>query len=338
MNYDIRYASLLACALSVMACAAEAGGDGSQDPPVVQTTPDAVACGIGSSIALRSHANGHYVTAVLDSRNTPLLARAVQMLGWEEYTIVDAGGGWIALRSNANGLYVSADLNAGGALEAGWATTVQGWERFQFVSNGDGWYGIKSYATGLYASANLDASAVPLQSAWATKLQQWEEFQCVPFTTSSGGGGSQNTPGQINENQVRYDHYAGGGSVDQWIQAAAAAVGVPYNDAWRKGYETLTLRESSYAPNAVNTSDGNAVGPTVADGHPQNCSRGIAQCIPPTFAAFHVAGTSLEIYDPVANIAASMKYVMSNYGVSRDGSNLAARVQQADPNRPPMGY
>jgi len=40
----------------------------------------------------------------------------------------------------------------------------------------------------------------------------------------------------------------------------------------------------------------------------------------------------------VANIAASMKYVMDRYGVSPDGSNLAANVQQADPNRPPQGY
>lgn len=337
MNHELRYASLLASALSVTACAAGASDGGHGDPPVVQTT-DAGSCGIGSSIALRSHANGKYVTAVLDSGNTPLLARADQMLGWEQYTIVDAGGGWVALQSNANGLYVSADLNAGGALEAGWATTIQGWEKFQFVSNGDGWYGIHSYATGLYASANLDQGQTPLQAAWATTIQLWEEFQCVPFTPSAGGGGSQNTPGAISENQVQYDRYGNGGSIDQWIQAASAAVGVPYTDAWRKGYETLTTRESSWDPNAINTSDGNAFGPTVADGHPQNCSRGIAQCIPPTFAAYHVAGTSLEIYDPVANIAASMSYVLSVYGVSRDGSDLAARVQQADPNRPPMGY
>jgi len=34
---------------------------------------------------------------------------------------------------------------------------------------------------------------------------------------------------------------------------------------------------------------GNATGPTVGDGNPQNCSRGVAQCIPQTFAAYHVA-------------------------------------------------
>jgi hypothetical protein len=40
----------------------------------------------------------------------------------------------------------------------------------------------------------------------------------------------------------------------------------------------------------------------------------------------------------VANIAASMNYVMGRYGVSPDGSNLAARVAQANPNAAPRGY
>jgi SLT domain-containing protein len=40
----------------------------------------------------------------------------------------------------------------------------------------------------------------------------------------------------------------------------------------------------------------------------------------------------------VANIAASMRYVMNRYGVSSDGSNLVSLVQQADPSRPPRGY
>ena len=109
-------------------------------------------------------------------------------------------------------------------------------------------------------------------------------------------------------------------------------------DRWTRGYLTLTSRESSFNPNAVNTYDTNATGPTAADGNPQNCSRGLAQCIPTTFAANHQPGTSNNIYDPVANIAASMNYAMSEYGVSRDGSDLAAKIQQADPSRGPGGY
>jgi len=64
----------------------------------------------------------------------------------------------------------------------------------------------------------------------------------------------------------------------------------------------------------------------------------VAQCIPSTFAAYHVGGTSLDVYDPVANIAAASQYILSRYQVSLDGSDFSAKVQQADPNRPPQGY
>ena len=76
----------------------------------------------------------------------------------------------------------------------------------------------------------------------------------------------------------------------------------------------------------------------MSDGAPTNSSRGPAQSIPGTFAAYHQPGTSTSIYEPVANIAASMNYVMGSYGVSPDGSNLAARVAQANPNAAARGY
>jgi lysozyme family protein len=144
--------------------------------------------------------------------------------------------------------------------------------------------------------------------------------------------------GRMQVKDVRYIHYRGGGDIASWIAEACRVVGLPHTEAWAHGYETLCKRESSYQPNAINTYDSNATGPIVADGYPLNCSRGVAQCIPPTFAAYHVAGTSPSIYDPVANIAASMQYVRHRYHVSPDGSDLAAKVQQADPQRPPRGY
>ncbi len=102
---------------------------------------------------------------------------------------------------------------------------------------------------------------------------------------------------------------------------------------WHDGYMTLTGRESGHNASVVNVSDSNAHGAQMSDGAPPaNSSRGPAQCIPPgTFASYHQPGTSTSIYEPVANIAASMNYVMGRYGVSPDGSNLAARVGQANP-------
>jgi SLT domain-containing protein len=137
---------------------------------------------------------------------------------------------------------------------------------------------------------------------------------------------------------VKYTHFTGKGDIATWIAQALQAAGLPNNDAWVRGFETLCRRESSDRPNAINTSDSNANGPIVQDGHPLNCSRGIAQCIPPTFAAHHVDGTSASIYDPVANIAAAMQYVRAHYHVSSDGSDLAKKVQQANPHLPPHGF
>jgi hypothetical protein len=158
-------------------------------------------------------------------------------------------------------------------------------------------------------------------------LQVGQEL-CLPIIGS----------GQINIDQVDFTQYAGGGSINAWISEALSAAGLPNTAGWTNGFLTLCMRESSYNPNAVNTTDGNATGPIVGDGNPEGCSRGVAQCIPSTFAYYHVAGSSVFIYDPVANIAAASAYVRDVYGVSEDGSDFAAKVQQADPNRPPHGY
>lgn len=103
---------------------------------------------------------------------------------------------------------------------------------------------------------------------------------------------------------------------------------------------TIARRESSYNHPRwrVNTTDGNAWGPVMADGHPRNCSRGATQCVPPTFAAYHRCGTARTPYDVVACMTATIGYVRDRYGVDESGSNFAERVQQADPTRPPKGY
>ncbi|MEN4464150.1 hypothetical protein VXE65_19105, partial [Mycolicibacterium conceptionense] len=125
------------------------------------------------------------------------------------------------------------------------------------------------------------------------------------------------------------------------INAALDARGVTEPVArkrWLDGYMTLTGRESGHGGNVVNLSDSNAHGAQMSDGAPANSSRGAAQCIPSTFAAYHQPGTSTSIYENVANIAASMNYVMARHGVLPDASNLASQVAQANPNAAPRGY
>jgi SLT domain-containing protein len=106
---------------------------------------------------------------------------------------------------------------------------------------------------------------------------------------------------------------------------------------WINGYLVAGNRESSYNTGAVNTTDKNAVGPPQSDGAPAGSSRGIMQVTPTDFAEYHQPGTSNNVYDPVANIAGSMNYVMKHYGVNQDGSNLL-NVSQFNPNLPSHGY
>ena len=142
-------------------------------------------------------------------------------------------------------------------------------------------------------------------------------------------------------NAVRYESVYSRGHVRQRIAKALDHLGITDPAArrnWIRGYETLILRESGGRPVAVASEPATAPGPTQPDGHGLGYARGIAQTLPATFTRFHQPGTSTNIYDPVANICASINYVIHRYGVSADRSNLTALVQQADPRRPPKGY
>ena len=99
---------------------------------------------------------------------------------------------------------------------------------------------------------------------------------------------------------------------------------------WERGMDLVARRESNYNANAVNDWDSNA-----ARGTP---SKGAWQFIAPTFAAYHEPRTSSNIHNLVAQACAFINYAMGRYGVAADASNLADRIQQADPRRSPKGY
>jgi CheY-like chemotaxis protein len=65
--------------------------------------------------------------------------------------------------------------------------------------------------------------------------------------------------------------------------------------------------------------------------------RGVAQCIPETFASNHIAETSTDIYNPVANIAASMHYVMAATAFPRTGPTWPPGFSRPTPAAAPTG-
>ncbi len=210
-------------------------------------------------------------------------------------------------------------------------------------------------------SSGSDAAGTPgMQSL--TELGQRAGLFRVRTGFPVGGttdGTGMGTTGQIDPKQVTFHRHTAEGTPEDWIAEASTAAGVQASSHWVKGFRTAVARESSGNPNACNLWDSNAKTPPgfskvkdFGDGHLGDgrivrlngalthfqCSRGIVQCIPQTFAQRHAPGTSVNIYDPVACIAAAMRYVRSRYGVAIDGSDLAKKVQQFDPDRPPHGY
>lgn len=95
-------------------------------------------------------------------------------------------------------------------------------------------------------------------------------------------------------------------NLDGWIRQSLdimAQRGIPgsYDGILRN-----IMRESSGNPLAINNWDSNAVAGTP--------SKGLLQVIQPTFDAYHVPGTSTDLFDPVANITAACNYAADRYG------------------------
>nr|WP_308288922.1 transglycosylase SLT domain-containing protein [Streptomyces humicola] len=103
-------------------------------------------------------------------------------------------------------------------------------------------------------------------------------------------------------------------NLDGWIREALDIMhrkGIPGS---YEGIRRNIMRESSGNPRAINDWDVNA-----KNGVP---SKGLLQVIEPTFKRYHVAGTSNDLYDPVANITAACNYAAHRYG-SMDNVNSA---------------
>ncbi|MET9011268.1 transglycosylase SLT domain-containing protein [Streptomyces olivaceoviridis] len=95
-------------------------------------------------------------------------------------------------------------------------------------------------------------------------------------------------------------------NLDGWIRESLAIMAEKHIPGTYNGIYRNIIRESSGNPKAINLWDSNA-----AKGIP---SKGLLQVIDPTFKAYHVAGTSFDIYDPVANITAACNYAAARYG------------------------
>jgi len=126
----------------------------------------------------------------------------------------------------------------------------------------------------------------------------------LPFLTATTASAAPSYTSSTSLAPSTTTYYAN--NLDGWIRESLVIMaqnGIPgtYNGIYRN-----IIRESSGNPYAINNWDSNA-----AAGTP---SKGLLQVIDPTFAAYHVAGTSYDPYDPIANITAACNYAAARYG------------------------
>jgi len=110
--------------------------------------------------------------------------------------------------------------------------------------------------------------------------------------------------------KVDYNPSAG---VEQWRQLAAHALKLTgqFTDANLNLLLYQMQTESGGNPNAINNWDINA-----QNGTP---SKGLMQVIDPTFRSYAMPGYDTNIYDPLSNILASIRYTLSRYGSLSNG-------------------
>ncbi|MFI8829255.1 transglycosylase SLT domain-containing protein [Streptomyces sp. NPDC053431] len=91
-----------------------------------------------------------------------------------------------------------------------------------------------------------------------------------------------------------------------WINHSLDVMRAHHIPGSYEGIYRNLMRESSGNLYAINLWDSNA-----RAGIP---SKGLMQVIEPTFRAYHVRGTSWDIFDPIANITAACNYAAHRYG------------------------
>jgi hypothetical protein len=127
-------------------------------------------------------------------------------------------------------------------------------------------------------------------------------------SSGGGGGGSSSGGGGTGVQPPGPAQYANQAQVETWINEAFKALeadGVPASELNEAGVLLIIEHESSGNPNAINNWDSNA-----AAGDP---SRGLMQVIGTTFDEYKLPGHD-DIYSPVDNIIAGVRYALSRYG------------------------
>ncbi|MFH8977697.1 transglycosylase SLT domain-containing protein [Streptomyces sp. NPDC017890] len=158
--------------------------------------------------------------------------------------------------------------------------------------------------TGQLAGAGQKVASIEAKQEAATKATAKKATAEKAVEKRAAKETASRSAKRVEAKQVSTKSYSD--NLDGWIREARDIMkkhGIP---GTYEGIHRNIMRESSGNPKAINDWDINAI-----NGIP---SKGLLQVIPPTFEAYHVPGTSKNIYDPVANIVAACNYAADKYG------------------------
>jgi hypothetical protein len=157
---------------------------------IMLTIAASAAAPVGQTIWIRSSGTNRFVSAD-QSRGAfaPLVADRTTVGGWEQFQVIDAGGGFIALRSVGTGLFVSADQNRGAfaPLVADRASAGT-WEHFTWTDTAGG-FTLRGRVTGLFVCADQNRGAFAPLVSDRPAASTWETF-----TWGAAGGTPTPTP------------------------------------------------------------------------------------------------------------------------------------------------
>src|SRR6476646_9399521 len=157
---------------------------------LISTVSAQAAAPVGQTIWIRASATGLFVSAD-QNRGTfaPLVADRSTVDAWEQFQVVDAGGGFIAFRSIGTGLFVSADhARAAYAPLVADRGSIGTWEQFTWTDISGGAFTLKGRALNLFVSADLNRGSFAPLVCDRQAAGTWEQF-------TWGAVGTQPPPG-----------------------------------------------------------------------------------------------------------------------------------------------
>ena len=145
---------------------------------VLLTATAQAAAPVGQTIWIRASATGLFVSAD-QNRGTwaPLVADRSSVAAWEQFQVVDAGGGFIAFRAIGTGLFVSADTaRAAYAPLVADRPTISTWEQFTWTDIAGGAFTLRGRVTNRFVSADLNRGAFAPLVSDRQGAGAWEQF------------------------------------------------------------------------------------------------------------------------------------------------------------------